>query len=103
MKLRRATDKIGISIWAICIFVVLSTIVDIVFKLFPPFYIIPIQVLGVAIQLLLIIIGYRAFYKRWEFSNTVVIQIYRCYMDNILPTLEEIEDYKEELRKKKDE
>ena len=101
MKLRRATDRIGISIWAIGIFVVLLTIVDIIFKPFSQFCIIPIQVLGVTIQLLLIIVGCRAFDKSWEFSNTVAIQIYRCYMDNTLPTLEAIEDYKEELRKKK--
>jgi len=104
MKLRRLTDKIGIFIWVIGIFVVLLTIVDIVFKPFSQFCIIPIQVLGVAIQLLLIIVGCRAFDKRWKFSSKVSDAVLTCYfVQNAMPTLKAIEDYKEELRKKKDE
>ena len=103
MKLRRATDKIGISIWTIGILVVLLPIVDIIFKPFSQFCIIPVQVLGVAIQLLLIIVGCRAFDKRWRFSSKVSDAILKSLDNNLVPSSKAIEDYKEELRKKKDE
>ena len=103
MKLRRATDKIGIFIWAIGLFVVLLTIIDIVFKPFSQFCIIPIQVLGVTIQLLLIIVGCRAFDKRWRFSSRISNAILKSLDNNLVPSSKAIEDYKEELRKKKDE
>lgn len=95
MKLRRATDKIGIFIWIICLIAISLVFIDTSIKT------ILLQVCLVTLQLLLVFIGAKAFDKRHKFSYTIADQIYDCLNKNMIPTSKAIESAKEDLRRSK--